>query len=344
MKLESDFIIQQFDAHCKSKFPREFAKKLKKGFDRNNRVNSAEELYNLSKFYGFEDCYSSVYPFNEWDAKSEIRKQSAIIDTLPFDLDSTDLNKSFKECRKLVKFLQGKGTTPRIYFSGAKGFHIYIDFPPVELQHSAAIKRLGIQLSERLKLKTYDQKIWELSRVIRLPFTINTKTGYRCTPLSLDLLFKLDLNSLIHFCKYNHSDIQVNEDVSFPKLLKFEDFRLSSSKTIKKSRSRTRKWKGRGQDKKWINKRINHYIQALRDYGRLTSDPSIAKKHGNDSGSEHNARVHLNCLMIEAGYSDEEIMEVFKVSDDVNEQIIEYQVRYNRRWCKENRRGVETWA
>ncbi|WP_456469378.1 hypothetical protein [Archaeoglobus sp.] len=102
MKASRDEIITQFEAHCKSRWPREFAKKLKRGFHRNDRVDSAEELYNKAIFFDFEDCYCSVYAFKEWHDEAVIRKHSAIIDCLVFDLDHVDPVIAFKEAKKLI--------------------------------------------------------------------------------------------------------------------------------------------------------------------------------------------------------------------------------------------------
>jgi len=322
-------VIEQLEAHCKGKWPREFAKKLKRGFHRNDRLDSAEELYNKAEFFDFEDCYCSVYAFKEWHDEAVIRKHSAIIDCLVFDLDHADPMIAFKEAKKLIKWLMDRNITPRVYFSGAKGFHVYIDFKPIELKNPAeAIKRAGVYIKERLKLRTVDTAIWELNRVIRLPFTVNTKTGYKCTPLKADKILNLDFNSVLHFCKLSYSPIEVHESRTFPKFLRYEDFRVTTNKALSLILKPRRAVKGK--DSGWRSKRIQEYVEALRKYGRLTADPVIAKRHED----EHKARLHLNFLMIEAGYSDEEIKEVFKLCEDYRPEIVEYQVRYNRNWLK----------
>jgi len=335
MKIDETTFIDLFDGHCKGKYPREFGTKLRNGkFMRNNEIVDPEHLYNLCKIWDFEDCFCSVYAFKEWHNQSKIRKQKAIIDCLAFDLDHKEnLNIAFKEAKKLVRYLLSKNTIPRVYFSGAKGFHVYIDFPSVELENVEAVKRVGIRIAERLKLKTVDSKVFEVSRVIRLPLTTHSKTKYRCTPIDPYKFLKLDLNSILYFCKYSYSNIEINECESFVKLLKYEDFRISTNKVVReiiKPKFKA-KFKSKNNGNTWKERRIEEYIEALKKYGRLTADPKINERH---KGNEHHANLHLNCLMIECGHSDEEIREVFKLREDWKPDMSEYQIKYNRKWLR----------
>ncbi|RLI75167.1 hypothetical protein DRP04_13760, partial [Archaeoglobales archaeon] len=254
-------MIEIFEKHCKGRFPREFGHKFKRGFERNHMVQNAEELYNLSRFYDFIDCYASVYSFTELSERSWIR-ESAVIDVLVFDLDhKTDLKIPFKEAKKLVEFLMAKNTTPRLYFSGMKGFHIYIDFPPAELENpKEVIKRIGGHIANRLNLTTVDYQIFEVARLIRLPLTIHSKTGYKCTPINPEKFLKMDLNSVIHFCKFSYSPIEIHESRGFTKLMKYEDFKLSVETAVR-ALSPARKFRLRGNGD-WRVRRVEHYIKV----------------------------------------------------------------------------------
>ena len=47
---------------------------------------------------------------------------------------------------------------------------------------------------------------------------------------------------------------------------------------------------------------------------------------------EHIARVHLVLMMIEEGWSDEEIHEAFRYAKDYNPDRVQYYIDYNRKW------------
>ncbi len=328
-------IIEQIERHCKGRWPREFGKKLRRGFHRNDRVDSAEELYSKAELSDFLDCYSSVFAFKEWHDLAEERKRHVILDCLVFDLDcKQNPRMAFKETQRLVKWLLDKNITPRVYFSGCKGFHVYVDFSPVEISDFTAVRRVGVKTKERLKLQTVDTTIWEPNRLIRLPYTIHSRTGYLCTPLKPSSLLNLDFDTVLRYCKtakIADINIEVHESKSFAKLIMYEDFKLATNKMLGKLQQRRARRQQKGNENGWREKRIDEYVEALRRYGRLTADPTISKRH---NGNEHYARLYLNCLLIEGGYSDEEVKEIFKLCEDYNERIVEYQVRYNREWLK----------
>jgi|Deesub1362B_J571_1020462.scaffolds.fasta_scaffold03512_2 DNA primase catalytic subunit len=331
-----EILAEELGKHCKQKFPREFAHKFENGrFIRNERINDRFELKNLLEWYDFTDCYCSVYAFKNWHDISEERKKTAIIDTMVFDLDSENLRQSFKEAQKLVSYLLSKKTIPRVYFSGKKGFHVYIDFPEVELENFESLKRLATKISEKLNLKTVDLAVFEPARVMRTPFSRHGETNLFCKPINPEKFVEMDYLTMKSFVRHSFSLIEVHECKSFVKLLKYEDFKISTNKALRSILRRGYRIKGNGSG--WKEKRIQRYTEALRKYGRLTADPEISKIH---SGNEHFARLHFHCLLIEAGYSDSEIHKLFELFEDYDEKKTEYFLKYNRKWL-ERKKEVE---
>ncbi|RLI76930.1 hypothetical protein DRP07_12670 [Archaeoglobales archaeon] len=330
-----DILTDELKKHCKGKFPREFGKKLPSGkFLRNESVMDQYELKNLLEWYEFVDCYLSVYSFKKWHEMSEVRKRSVRIDCLVFDLDSADLKESFKEAQKLTAYLLSKKTIPRVYFSGKKGFHIYIDFPETEIENFEALKRLGIKIAEKLDLKTVDPQVFEPARVIRIPFSKHGGSGLQCRPINPENFVEMDYLIMKTFVKHSFSQIEVHECKSFVKLLRYEDFKISTNKALRSILRRGYRIRGKNGNG-WRDRRIQQYTEALRKYGRLTADPEISKIH---EGNEHYARVHFNLLLVEADYSDSEIHELFKLFEDYNEKKVEYYLRYNREWLKRKKK------
>jgi len=345
MTLPRDFVIEQLDRHCKSKFPREFAHKYSRGFDRNNRVSDAESLYSMAEMFDFVDVYTSLYSYKEWHDDAQIRKRTAILDTILFDLDSEDLSVSLKEAKKLITFLQSKDIVPRVYFSGKKGFHVYLDFKEANVSINA-LRFFAEAVAGKLKLTTVDLKVIETARVSRLPFSIHSETRHYCTPLKVDKFEKLTVSDILHISKegIRSAEVEVGESDRLREILVKLDIRQAlGEKTEKIVRESRNVILGKRKKKKtdWRQKRIEKYIEAIKKHGRLTADPEIAKIH---KGNEHYARLHLNLLMIECGYSDEEIHEVFKLFKDYNPKVAEYQIRYNREWLKRKKKSERVRA
>ena len=124
---------------------------------------------------------------------------------LSFDIDVSNKIKTLTDAKTqaiaINDFLESKGFNVRyIAFSGSKGFHIVCDDPWTseenelepykrEMKAIAERKKLVQEASDALIL--FDEKVTvDTRRIIRLPGTINSKTGFACTILS-----KKDLES-----------------------------------------------------------------------------------------------------------------------------------------------------
>ena len=152
------------------------------------------------------DCYKSLYYYNEEHFK-EFQSSGTIkgindvsTDTLIFDFDSDNLEESADDawelCCRLEEFgIDRKSIQPS--FSGGKGFHIEVRtdliFNPNEF------KNVVFGLAKNLK--TFDDKIWNASRIIRLNNTKHQKTGLYKIPLSFDELNTLKTNSITTLAK-----------------------------------------------------------------------------------------------------------------------------------------------
>jgi len=360
-KILKEDMIEIWDVHCKGKYPREFCgisiinkngKELKR-VTRNICIRGADILYNFVEDWEFRDVYISVYSFGDWHDDSKVRKLSARVDTLFIDLDNeSDPRIAFKEAKKLTNYLiNKKSIVPRVYFSGSKGFHVFIDFPEVDLFYKQESLRVAVsRLVKKLNLKCVDYQVVELARVSRLPLTINTKTGYRCTPIDSHKFLELDFDTLLRFCKSNYCKIEVIENKEFADFLRRIDMLLITQAGTVEARKQkevevleVEPRKLEKKDSNWRRKRIEYYAKVLREKGYLSLDPLIIKIHGknaradpgNPGSIEHLARVHLVLLMIEEGFTDEQIHEVFKHARDYDYEKTQYYIEYNRKWIKE---------
>jgi DNA primase catalytic subunit len=137
---------------------------------------------------------------------------------LSFDIDVSNKIKTLTEAKTqaimINDFLDSKGFNVRyIAFSGSKGFHIVCDDPwKSEENELEPYKREMKAIAERKKLVReasnarilFDEKVTvDTRRIIRLPGTINSKTGYACTILSKKTL-ESDIEIILKLA--NHVD------------------------------------------------------------------------------------------------------------------------------------------
>ena len=135
--------------------------------------------------------------------KSNISEHLFLYNDLIFDIDSEDLEISRKYAIYLIETMTKKHYKIRsIIFSGSKGFHVEIEDKydknkiinnPIEREQYYKNKRKQL-LDE---LITYDKKFERIidksttlntRAIIRLPNTINSRTGYVCTEITYEQL------------------------------------------------------------------------------------------------------------------------------------------------------------
>lgn len=102
-----------------------------------------------------------------------------------------------------------------------------------------------------------------------------------------------------------------------------------------KRKKRRVKLKNNNVDNSWRKKRIEYYVSVLKKHGRLEKDKLIQKIHKGHESIEHISRVHLVMLLLEEGYSDNEIHEIFKLGESYNPKKTQYFIDYNRKKINE---------
>jgi DNA primase small subunit len=129
----------------------------------------------------------------------DILKNIYISCDLSFDIDVSNKIKTLKEAKvqaiALNEFLELKDFKVRyLAFSGSKGFHIVCDDPwsskenelePRKREMKAIAERKKLVQQAKDKQILFDEKVTvDTRRIIRLPGTINSKTGLACTLLT----------------------------------------------------------------------------------------------------------------------------------------------------------------
>lgn len=107
-------------------------------------------------------------------------------DKIFIDIDAKNLQDAYDDTQKIAVFAyKTKTISPRIYFSGKKGFHVFLDFPPTNFKHYKEVSREYVEtLVDALDLQCVDLAcVGDTARVSRLPFTKHTNTGWLCYPI-----------------------------------------------------------------------------------------------------------------------------------------------------------------
>jgi KaiC/GvpD/RAD55 family RecA-like ATPase len=126
---------------------------------------------------------------------------------LYWDLDSTDLGKSFEQAKQLVYKLQNfNPENIRIYFSGAKGFHVLYYCPELD-EYSTNVHSIVKNACNYLayNLDTHDNHIYDKTRILRSPNTINSKTGLFKIELDIGKLPTYKVEDVLELAKTKHS-------------------------------------------------------------------------------------------------------------------------------------------
>jgi len=171
--------------------------------------NSADLLESLADYTPLDVYYSTATWLNPHLIASrldkDILKNVYLACDLSFDIDISNKIKTLGEAKEqaiaLNDFLNSKGFEIRYNaFSGSKGFHIVCDDPwrtevialaPIDREMRAVAKRKEIVQEAKAEDILFDEKVTiDTRRIIRLPGTINSKTGLMCT-----LLTKTELES-----------------------------------------------------------------------------------------------------------------------------------------------------
>lgn len=145
---------------------------------------------------------------------------------LVLDIDNHDLTKSLEDAKRLVVFM--RRSFPEIdeklpiYFSGAKGFHVYLQLPPVEpsLEFNKVCRRLAEGIASLAEIKI-DPTIYDRNRVIRLPNTRHPKTGLYKRRIDADSFLEMGLDQILEHAKEPAGDGIPFVSGELPNVLRF---------------------------------------------------------------------------------------------------------------------------
>lgn len=179
-----DVIQSQWLEHCKHRFPRDVAFPW-----RIKNVDKETFLREVRRRLETHNIYAGVYSYDEINSMK--------IDTVFIDIDiSYDklgkgvvMNFVYHICEKY-------GGMPRVYFTGNRGFAVYIDFDKhIKIENTLGVKKWidSLVLESKSNPSVFDTAVWgDLKRVSRLPFTINQKSPNKRMCIPVDITWTID--------------------------------------------------------------------------------------------------------------------------------------------------------
>jgi hypothetical protein len=285
-------------------FPREY------GLKRQVLVNKAEYMMSLREQWNRDNCYCAVY--------AEKQKAEHLVDTLFIegrdwpeinslaDLNVDMMRRMSENAQSVVKKFYRFGLYPRVLFSGARGFHYYIDFPLTKIKY---LRYDAEQLLKDCKIALDDvdmHVVGNMGVMARIPCTINLRTELYCVPVDVfDEPENILRNSALCIATYGYT--QPNEDFEL-QMLGYEEMAVH-----KKDYSN-------GNDGHSQPANVDIYPPCFIE---------IMAKLKKSRYATHDERLHLAAFLRQTGWTEEQVLNLFReYSNDWNERVAGYHVSY----------------
>lgn len=153
-------------------------------------INAEDLPQKLQAFSGSEGyyCLFDLEPRDSFQGYRGFHAPALGYYVLDFD-SSSDLDAARLDCTSAISQLKLEPGTYKIFFSGSKGFHLYIRqefFHITPSDHTAKdFERLAVEIAKAHQLPTLDDSIYQANRKFRLPNSRHPKTGLYKVELTL---------------------------------------------------------------------------------------------------------------------------------------------------------------
>jgi len=236
----------------------------------------------------FQDCYIATH--------SEFNKLNNVLGAIFLDFDNANnIALAISDALNVAqKVEQEFGAKPHVQFSGSKGAHVLIPVDPIDFEDLSTEKRFLAFVQRRYDTGNLDKQIiGDVSRLIRVPFTINTK--------ALETPWKGHVK-ILQTWNGKYANLE--------KLLHIFEAAELLEKTAKPEKPNFAFF-----PKKRIRKEVLELIERAKKGIHLT----------------HHQRLAIAFELIANGYSDDEIVEIFKTQKhDFNENKTRGQLKQIR--------------
>ncbi|MGC9086955.1 MAG: hypothetical protein ACP5IT_12255 [Thermoproteota archaeon] len=266
-------------------FPRSIMSKASRG---QFIVSSKEKLLEAFEEAHFQDCFVATH--------SEMDKLEARLKVVFFDFDDlTNVADAIRQALKVAERIKNEyDVKPHVQFSGFKGAHVILPLEPIEFEKVEEAKAFLAFLQRRFldEGKNLDRQIiGDISRLMRLPFTINTK--------ALDTPWKGFVKVLQEW-DGNYANVKSS--------LEFFELKKVMLRVFVPTRTKI-------GIKKGIRKEIQELIERARKGEQLV----------------HSQRFAILLELLASGYPEEDIIDVFRKQEDFDERKTRYFIEHARK-------------
>lgn len=189
-------------------------------------ISASDLLPTIEKYNGSEGyyCLFDLEPRDSFQGYRGFHSPALGYYVLDFD-SSEDMELAKADCLTAIEKLHLEPGTYKAFFSGGKGFHLYIreeffNLPPSE-NTAKHFERIVNQIGKDLNLSTLDDGIYQANRKFRIPNSRHPKTGLYKVELTYDQL-KLPIAEIVQLAKA-------------PKALTLSNYKTSATKYAKGS-------------------------------------------------------------------------------------------------------------
>jgi len=175
-----DVFSRSWLIHAKNNYPRECWPAEGQYFV----AKSADDFVNFcaKQYDEIEECHTSLYPSTIPDSGYA----HPWVDQFIIELDG-QLEQSYSAMHRIYSWLRLKlNAEPRVYFSGHRSFHIFVDFLPLVIPFES-MAELARQIGRETEtLELIDFQMYHARKLSRVPYSYNTKTARLCVPVSIE--------------------------------------------------------------------------------------------------------------------------------------------------------------
>lgn len=164
------------------------------------------------------DVYSTIFCYD-----NDNQKDSNLYGPMYLDLDyniesEDDFTKLKEEVVSIVIYLEQNYGIPKsyikFYFTGKKGFHLIISPVVFGIQPDNKLNVYYKEIAKELNLVTktglIDTKIYDNKRLLRMPNSINAKTGLYKVPITFENILKFSFKDMKEYASSPKPNIEVN--------------------------------------------------------------------------------------------------------------------------------------
>lgn len=275
-----------------------------KYFKRNVKLKLPYDIEQVKQMFNNEDVYITPYTYFSDDINNSLLYAPFYLD-LDLEVSKQDeYNQVRTDALMVLSILMNEFKIPleyiKIYYSGNKGFHFIINPIVFGIRPSKTLNEDFKLVARRIKSytfnKTIDTVIYDKRRLVRVPNTINSKSGLYKVRISKEILETYTYEQLREYAKEPKPDPNLNgcTTIKHAKDM-FDEYRN------KQYEEDTSKYKKATNNKK--KKAINSNSDIL---------PCVAYilENGAEIGARNNTMIALSSALFQSGGTLEEVTDI----------------------------------